>query len=80
MMENLITLSEQSAESSVEEHIVEKKFVEFMRECPIWTFYKISQSSYISKAHEEKVRLITEYYKLMSKDNWTFFVVCYLFV
>ena len=68
-MDNLITLSEQSADSLEETPIDEKKFVEFMRECPILNFFKMSQSNYISKPHEEKARLITEYYKSMSQGK-----------
>ena len=61
-MDRLVTLSEQSASSNVEDcRIDENKFVEFMRECPIWTFLKIAQSDYISKPHGEKAQLISEY-------------------
>ena len=54
-MDRLIALSDKSASSDVEDfRIDENKFVEFMRECPIWTFFKISQTEYLSKPHGEK--------------------------
>ena len=80
-MDRLITLSEQSASSNVEDfRIDENKLVEFMRECPIWTFFQIAQADYISKPHGEKAQLISEYYKAMSKGNtdMLFFFVCLL--
>ena len=53
-MDRLITLSEQSASSNVEDfRIDENKLVDFMRECPIWTFFKIAQADYISKPHKK---------------------------
>ena len=82
-MDRLITLSEQSADSAVEDFLIdENKFVEFMRECPIWTFFKISQTDYISKPPEEKARMISEYYKSMSKGNtdMLFFIIYFVFL
>ena len=80
-MDKLITLSEKSASSDVEGfHIDEKKFVEFMRECPIWTFFKISQTDYLSKPHGEKAHLISEYYMAMSKGNRDMLFFLFLFI
>ena len=81
-MDRIITLSEKNASPDVEDfRIDENKFVEFMREYPIWTFFKISQTDYLSKPHGEKARLISEYYMAMSKGNtgmlfFIFFVCC----
>ena len=68
-MDKIIALSEKAATDSSEIVFNEEKFVSFMRECPIWDFVKITQSSYIAQPHEEKVRLISQYYKLTSEGN-----------
>ena len=39
-MESLIALSDKCASAEEETNIDETKFVEFMRECPIWTYFK----------------------------------------
>ena len=61
-MERLIALSETSPQA---EKIDEAKFVSFMKECPIWDYFKISQSSYLSIPKEEKSKMISDYYKSM---------------
>ena len=78
-MDNLIALSDKCASAEEETNIDETKFVEFMRECPIWTYFKISHSAYVSKPHHEKAQMISEYYKAMSKGNTDIFFICYLF-
>ena len=62
-MDRLILLNETSPQA---EKIDEAKFVSFMRECPIWDYFKISQSSYLNMPNEEKSKMISDYYKNMS--------------
>ena len=79
VMENLIVLSEQSASSEV--LINEEKFVSYMRKCPIWQFFNMTQSTYVSKSHTEKAQLITEYYKSMSEGNKDIIcLICLFFI
>ena len=80
-MEHMISLSEKCASDEEETAIDEAKFVQYMRECPIWIYFKISHSNYVSKPHHEKAQLISKYYKAMSKGNKDIFVICsFLFV
>ena len=78
-MDKIISLSDKCASAEEETNIDETKFVEFMRECPIWTYFKISHSAYVSKPHHEKAQMISEYYKAMSKGNTDIFlfVICF---
>ena len=80
-MDKLIALSDKCASAEEETNIDETKFVKFMKECPIWTFFKMSQSAYVSKPHHEKAHMISEYYKAMSKGNmdifYLLFVICF---
>ena len=75
-MEHLILLSEKCTSDDEETAIDEAKFVQYMRECPIWIYFKISHSNYVSKSHHEKVQLISKYYNAMSKGNKDIFVIC----
>ena len=59
-MENIIAITEKTAAQTSSE-INEEKFISFMREYPIWDYYRISQTVYLAQSHEEKVRLITDY-------------------
>ena len=68
-MDLIVSLSEKSYDSHEELKTDDKKFVSFMRECPIWSFFRMSQSVYVNQPHEEKCRLISEYYKSMSKGK-----------
>ena len=77
-MDKLISLIEKCASAEEETNIDESKFVEFMRECPIWTFFKVSHSAYVSKPHHEKAHMISEYSKTMSKGNTGIFVNLFL--
>ena len=83
-MEKLICLSEKCASDDEETAIDESKFVQYMRECPIWIYFKMSHANYVSKSHHEKVQLIATYYKAMSKGNkdifFVLFFVCLFFV
>ena len=80
-MEKLISISEKCTSDDEETAIDEKKFVEYMRECPIWTYFKMSHANYVSKPHHEKAQLIATYYKAMSKGNKDiFFLFVCLFV
>ena len=81
-MDNLIALRDKCASAEEETNIDETKFVEFMRECPIWTYFKISYSAYVSKPHHEKAQMISEYYKAMSNTDMCntdifLFVICF---
>ena len=53
-MDRIISLSDKCASAEEETNIDETKFLEFMRECPIWTYFKILHSAYVSKPHHEK--------------------------
>ena len=80
-MENIISLSEKSAFAEEEEtNIDETKFVQYMRECPIWIFFKISHASFVSKPHHEKAQMISKYYKAMSKGNTDIFYLLFVFL
>ena len=80
-MENIISLSEKSAFAEEEEtNIDETKFVQYMRECPIWIFFKISHASFVSKPHHEKAQMISNYYKAMSKGNTDIFYLLFVFL
>ena len=75
----LLYSSEQSASSEV--LINEEKFVSYMRKCPIWQFFNMTQSTYVSKSHTEKAQLITEYYKSMSEGNKDIIcLICLFFI
>ena len=63
-MDKLVAITESVASQSSSE-INEEKFVSFMRECPIWDYYRITQVAYLGQSHEEKMRLISDYYKKM---------------
>ena len=80
-MENIISLSEKCASADEEEttNIDENKFIQYMRECPIWIFFKISHASYVSKPLNEKAQMVSKYYKAMSKGNTDIIFICYLF-
>ena len=78
-MEKRICLSEKCASDDEETAIDESKFVQYMRECPIWIYFKMSHANYVSKSHHEKVQLIATYYKAMSKGNKDIFLLFCLF-
>ena len=65
-MGKIIALSETSPQVV---DINEGKILSFMRELPIWEFYKISQSVYLNHTKEEKSKMISEYYRKMSEGE-----------
>ena len=79
-MDNLIAVSEKIANSSEDTPIDEKKFVAYMRELPIWNFFRMNQSTYLSQPEEEKARLIAEYYRSMSEGNKDMFFLVFFVV
>ena len=75
-MDRLVSITENVASQSSE--INEEMFTAFMRECPIWDYYRITQTAYLAQSHDEKMRLISNYYKKMSegKIRLIFLFVC----
>ena len=81
-MEKLICISEKCTSEDDDAAIDESKFIQYMRECPIWIYFKMSHANYVSKPHHEKAQLIATYYKAMSKGNkdiFCYFVCCLIF-
>ena len=66
VMDRIITLSETSPQT---QKLDEDKFVSFMRECPMWEYFKISQSTYLNMSKEEKSLTISEYYQKISEGK-----------
>ena len=62
-MDRIIALSETSPQA---EKIDEAKFLSFMKECPIWDYFKISQTVYLKLSNVDKSKMISGYYKNMS--------------
>ena len=73
-MDRLIAISETSPQT---EKLDDAKFVSFMREYPIWDFFKISQSAYVNLSNQEKSLRISEYYQKMLEGK-IFDLFCFL--
>ena len=61
-MDKIIAISESSPSVT---DIEEKKFVDFMREKPIWEHFSISKDKYLTKTNQEKTLMIRQYYDYM---------------
>ena len=59
IMDKIIAFIEFSPQGVV---IDEAQFTRFMQTIPIWEFFKISQSKYLSYTKEKKMKLINDYY------------------
>ena len=61
-MEKLLQIADQAASNSVSSSeefmsVCPDKFSNFMKQNPIWNFYEISQSDYVSMPDGEKMKL-----------------------
>ena len=76
-MEKLLQIADQAASNSVSSSeesmsVCPDKFSNFMKQNPIWNFYEISQSDYVSMPDGEKMKLINDYYNHMSNGKRKF--------
>ena len=65
-MDKIIALTESSLQGVV---IGEAQFAKFMQTTPIWDYFKIAQSKYLSYTKEEKMKLINDYYTGMQQGK-----------
>ena len=65
-MDKIIALTESSPQGVV---IEEAQFTKFMQTTPIWYYFKIAQSNYLSYTKEEKMKLINDYYTSMQQGK-----------
>ena len=71
-------------ETSVEEVLNEKLFMDFMKKVPTWDYFAISKQVYLSMSEKEKTDKISKYYSDMksrqSNSKSIFFLFVCLFV
>ena len=67
-------------ETSVEEVLDEKLFIEFMKKVPIWDYFAISKQVYLSMSEKEKRDKISKYYSDMKSRQSNGKSISFLFV
>ena len=67
-------------ETSVEEVLDEKLFIEFMKKVPIWDYFAISKQVYLSMSEKEKRDKISKYYSGMKSRQSNGKSISFLFV
>ena len=76
-MDKIIALRESSPQTSNQNEINESKLVEFIKTIPIWDFFKITQSKYLSFSKEEKTKLVNDYYLGMQQGKVRYFFILF---
>ena len=66
-------------ETSVEEVLDEKLFIEFMKKVPIWDYFAISKQVYLSMSEKEKRNKISKYYSDMKSRQSNSKSISFLF-